>query len=185
MAIHNGLQLKQALVNETKYARGGSVALLSECPKDGHLAVSIHFDDTVTKCVKHGSSSAPLRNKCKGTCEETLRLHSFTRSHVLAEVDAFKHRQVSDMKTLADQMNYMNTFEYTSQYNNPKNEVRTNNDKGCGTYECRNVKGHDIACITKHYLLQLGDVKDFTEASLKGKTPMPMKRWEKRLRGGY
>ena len=155
MAIHNGLQLKQALVNETKYARGGSVALLSECPKDGHLAVSIHFDDTVTKCVKHGSSSAPLRNKCKGTCEETLRLHSFTRSHVL------------------------------SQYNNPKNEVRTNNDKGCGTYECRNVKGHDIACITKHYLLQLGDVKDFTEASLKGKTPMPMKRWEKRLRGGY
>ena len=176
----------------TKDGGGGQVALLSECPSCGNYAVSIHFARTVDKCVRFGSSVAPLRLKCRGhKCPApNLRLHSWQNSAILAEVDASKHRQVSDMKDVAWTLN--------------GNRERLNKDshyslKGCKSKECGgqftraqftsmvavDYSIHHPQCVNKQYLFALKEIKNWTEKEIGNKIAMPIKRWEKRLKGGY
>ena len=182
--VTNAIGLKQDLQLNLLQAGmkrgGGQVALLSECPHCGHYAVSIHFDRTVENCVRRGSQKAPLRLKCSH-CPATFRLHSFKQSNVLAEVDASRHRQVSAMKSVAEDLNWYAPEASTGGFGTKK----------CQQKECRslyNVQGlpvHHAQCVNKHYRLELGEVKNWTEKELKNKLAMPIKRWEKRLRGGY
>ena len=172
----------------TKDGGGGQVALLSECPSCGNYAVSIHFARTVDKCVRFGSSVAPLRLKCRGhKCPApNLRLHSWQNSAILAEVDASKHRQVSDMKDVA----------WTLNGNRERlNKDKYDSDKGCRSQECRGQYAnlehmraspvHHPQCVNKQYLYALKEIKNWSEKEIGNKVAMPIKRWEKRLKGGY
>jgi hypothetical protein len=159
------------------YSRGGgTVALLSKCEGKGQCYpsqyfVSFHLLDTVKKNIKDGSKVAPLKAQCP-KCKKIRRLNSYGRCLVIAMVDAKKHRQVSDLRFLAEDLTT------TSIRKDPRweGDERLPPSK-CNNYDC--YKGHTDACISKQYA-KLQSRKD------DGKC-MPITRWDKelKLKGGY
>jgi len=69
-----------------------------------HYYVSTHSDFIITRNFRLGSKRSPLRSHCT-KCSKTWHIHSFNHDHGFAEVVTSRHRQVSDLKDVADSCN--------------------------------------------------------------------------------
>ncbi len=175
MSNQRTLLIEDPPKNVTYSRGGGTAALLSICEgKDAcfphQYFVSLHLVDTVKKNIKYGSKVAPLKAQCP-KCKKIRRLNSHSRSLVIGMVDAKKHRQVSDLRYLADDLTNASI----------RKEPMIVGHKTITPPKCMNLacsyKGHTDACISKQYA-KLQSRKD------DGKC-MPMTRWDKFPRGGY
>ena len=152
---------------------GGMAALLWLCPNpEGEhyrYNVTLHHLDTIKKNLKYGSKLAPLKAKCG--CNHNTRLNSQRRCHVIAMVDASKHRQVYELKEVAYRLN----AGCCMSDNCPQRDDAEHSIK-CFNY-CFQTIEINIDELCKMSMFQMPEYRP--------KLCQPMKRWDKISRGGY
>jgi hypothetical protein len=175
MSVQSTLLIEDRPAKTTYSGGGGMAALLWLCPSpEGEhyrYNVTLHHLDTIKKNLKYGSKLAPLKGNCNNDgygCNHNTRLNSQHRCHVIAMVDASKHRQVYELKEVAKRLNY----------------------GYCPMGDCKEREGesHSPKCV--NYCFQTIDIKAhklgmFDTPEYSPKLCQPMKRWDKISRGGY